>query len=133
MKLMIVDDSNIIRSRIARVCLQAPLHGLEIIGLARNGNEAVNVCVRKVPDLVTMDLTMPGMNGLECISALLALAPNLRILVVSALSDKATAIEALKRGAHGFLHKPFTDARLASALLELMDEPEANHVRSDRR
>ena len=121
MKLMIVDDSNIIRSRIARACLQPPLNRLEIIGLARNGNEAVNVCLRKAPDIVTMDLTMPGMNGLECITALVALAPNLRILVISALSDKATAIEALKRGAHGFLHKPFLDERLSSALLELMD------------
>ncbi len=121
MKLMIVDDSNIIRSRIARACLQPPLNQLEIIGLARNGNEAVNICLRKAPDIVTMDLTMPGMNGLECITALLALAPNLRILVISALSDKATAIEALKRGAHGFLHKPFSDERLSSALLELME------------
>lgn len=126
MKLLVVDDSNIIRSRIARVTLQPSLHGLEVVGLASNGNEAVDICLRKAPDIVTMDLTMPGMNGIECIEALLELAPHLRILVVSALSDKATAIEALKRGAHGYLHKPFTDARLASALLELM-EPEVDN------
>ncbi len=126
MKLMIVDDSNIIRSRIARATLQSSLQRLQIVGLACNGNEAVNICVRKAPDLVTMDLTMPGMNGIECIEALLELAPRLRILVISALSDKATAIEALKRGAHGYLHKPFTDARLASALVELMEDLEAD-------
>lgn len=127
MKLLIVDDSNIIRSRIARITLQSSLYGLEIVGLACNGDEAVDICLRRMPDLVTMDLTMPGMNGIECIDALLGLAPQLRILVVSALSDKATAIEALKHGAHGYMHKPFTDARLASALLELMEEPEANY------
>ncbi|MBI3774980.1 MAG: response regulator, partial [Gammaproteobacteria bacterium] len=66
------------------------------------------------------------------IAALLDIAPQLRILVVSALSDKATVIEALKRGAHGFLHKPFTDARLAGALLELMEEPGDDHGRHDR-
>ncbi len=127
MKLLIVDDSNIIRSRIARITLQSSLQGLEIVGLANNGNKAVDICLRKAPDIVTMDLTMPGMNGIECIEALLKRAPHLRILVVSALSDKATAIEALKRGAHGYLHKPFTDARLASALIELMDGLELKH------
>lgn len=132
MKLMIVDDSNIIRSRIARATLQSPLRGLEIVGLARNGNEAVDICLRKLPDIVTMDLTMPEMNGIECIEALLKFVPRLRILVVSALSDKATAIEALKRGAHGFLHKPFTDAKLASALMELMEGLETDHDRYDR-
>ncbi len=133
MKLLVVDDSNIIRSRIARATLQANLTNLEIVGLARNGDEAVDICLRRKPDLVTMDLTMPGMNGIECIDALLRVAPDLRILVVSALSDKATAIEALKRGAHGYLHKPFTDARLAEALVELMDGLEERHVRYDRR
>lgn len=132
MKLLIVDDSNIIRSRIARITLQSSVRGLEIVGLARNGNEAVDICTRKSPDLVTMDLTMPGMNGIECIEALLGIAPRLQILVVSALSDKTTVIEALKRGAHGFLHKPFTDARLANALTELMEGLEANHGRYDR-
>lgn len=133
MKLMIVDDSNIIRSRIARVTLQSNLRDVEIVGLARNGDEAVDICLRKMPDLATMDLTMPVMNGIECIEALLEFAPRLRILVVSALSDKATAIEALKRGAHGYLHKPFTDARLAEALTELMDGMEVRHARYDRR
>ncbi len=133
MKLMIVDDSNIIRSRIARVTMQSPLRGLELTGFARNGKEAVDLCLRKAPDLATMDLTMPGMNGIECIEALLKLAPQMRILVVSALGDKATAIEALKRGAHGFLHKPFTDARLIDALMELMDGLELKHGRHDRR
>ena len=132
MKLLIVDDSNIIRSRIARATLQSSVRGLDIVGLARNGNEAVDLCSRKSPDLVTMDLTMPGMNGIECIEALLGIAPHLHILVVSALSDKATVIEALKRGAHGFLHKPFTDVRLASALTELMEGLEADHGRYDR-
>ncbi len=133
MKLLVVDDSNIIRSRIARATLQSNLRGIEIVGLARNGDEAVDICLRRTPDIVTMDLTMPGMNGIECIAALLKFAPRLRILVVSALSDKTTAIEALKRGAHGYLHKPFTDARLAEALTELMDGLEVRHARSDRR
>ena len=120
-KLMIVDDSNIIRSRIARVALHPRLSGIEIVGLARNGREALDVCWLHSPDIVTMDLTMPEMDGIACIEQLISLDENLNILVVSALNDKATAIEALKRGARGFVHKPFSDEQLVSALLEVMD------------
>jgi two-component system chemotaxis response regulator CheY len=69
-----------------------------------------------------MDLTMPEMDGIACIQQLIALAPDLRILVVSALSDKATGIEALRQGARGFLCKPFTDQQLINALTELSED-----------
>ena len=120
MKLMIVDDSNIIRSRIARVVLHPELADIEIVGLARNGREALDVCWLHSPDIVTMDLTMPEMDGIACIEQLISLDEHLNILVVSALNDKTTAIEALKKGARGFLHKPFSDEQLVSALLEVM-------------
>jgi two-component system chemotaxis response regulator CheY len=118
-KLLIVDDSNIIRSRIARIALHPRLNNLNIVGLAKNGMEAVELCKRGAPDVVTMDLTMPEMDGISCIEILLRHYPKLNILVVSALSDKATAIAALKKGARGFLHKPFSDEQLVGALLEV--------------
>lgn len=121
MRLLIVDDSNIIRSRIARAALHPRLAGLSIIGMARNGREAMGICERLVPDVVTMDLTMPEMDGNACIREMVGRWPAVNVLVVSALSDKATAIDALKCGARGFLYKPFTDERLISALLEIMD------------
>jgi two-component system chemotaxis response regulator CheY len=116
---MIVDDSNIIRSRIARIALHPRMRSLSIVGLAKNGLEAVELCRRNRPDVVTMDLTMPEMDGIACIESLIADYPELSILVVSALSDKTTAISALKKGARGFLHKPFSDDQLVDALLEL--------------
>ena len=116
-KLMIVDDSRIIRRKIAR-CLED--HELEIIGRASNGVEAVEIFKETRPDLVTMDLTMPEMDGIECVETLVNLDPSVKILVVSALADKATAIEALKKGANGFLCKPFTDRELSDALSELI-------------
>ncbi|MCC4116300.1 response regulator [Aromatoleum toluclasticum] len=117
MKLLIVDDSNIIRSKIARALGS---RNLEVVGLARNGNEAVSLFARTRPDVVTMDLTMPEMDGIECIRRLLELNPDTLILVVSALADKATAIEALKLGAQGFLCKPFSEEDLAEAVEELI-------------
>ena len=119
MKLLIVDDSNIIRSRIARIALHPRLRNLSIVGLAKNGLEAIELCQRSQPDVVTMDLTMPEMDGIACIESLVADYPEVSILVVSALSDKTTAISALKKGARGFLHKPFSDEQLVDALLEL--------------
>lgn len=116
-KLMIVDDSRIIRRKIAR-CLGD--HRLEVIGRASNGAEAIRIFQETQPDVVTMDLTMPEMDGIECVEKLVTMDPTVRILVVSALADKATAIEALKKGANGFLCKPFTDYELSLALAELL-------------
>jgi len=116
---MIADDSNIVRSKIARALGQ---HGLSIIGLASNGREALELFRTARPEVVTMDLTMPEMDGIECIRQIRAIDPKVRILVVSALSDKATAIQALKEGAQGFLDKPFTEAELSDAIGELLGE-----------
>jgi two-component system chemotaxis response regulator CheY len=67
-----------------------------------------------------MDLTMPRMDGPACLEQLRSVLPNGRVLVVSALSDRATALKALTRGAHGFLLKPFSDEQLVESLRELM-------------
>jgi two-component system chemotaxis response regulator CheY len=109
-RLMIVDDSNIMRRHIER---SQQFDDLEVVELFK----------RTDPDVVTMDLTMPHMDGIECIAQLVALKPNVRILVISALADKATAVEAMEKGANGFLNKPFTDRQLNEALAELLRDP----------
>lgn len=119
MKLLIVDDSNMIRSRISRVVAAGGLKGVVIVGLARNGAEALRIAQTARPDVVTMDLTMPEMDGIECIPRLLKMDPRISILVVSALADRSTAIEALRLGARGFVAKPFSDQELQAALLEM--------------
>ena len=121
MRLLIVDDSNMIRTRISRVVQSGGLTGVVLAGLARNGAEALHIARAVRPDVVTMDLTMPEMDGIECIAALLKFDPSISILVVSALSDKSTAIKALKLGARGFVAKPFTDEELQIALLDVAD------------
>jgi two-component system chemotaxis response regulator CheY len=117
LKLLIVDDSNIMRRRIER---SQQFEELQVVGTAGNGIEALEMFRKTDPDVVTMDLTMPQMDGIECISQLVQLKPAVRILVISALADKATAVEAMERGANGFLNKPFTDRQLNEAIAELM-------------
>ncbi len=118
LKLMIVDDSNIIRRKIERA---SDRDMFEVVGSASNGREALQLLNEKSPDVVTMDLTMPEMDGIECVANLVARKPDIRILVVSALSDIDTGIEALEKGARGFLCKPFTDNQLREALCELTE------------
>lgn len=119
-RLMIVDDSNTIRNHIARLMVDSRLPGIEIVGLAGDGRKAVEMAGRTRPDYITMDLTMPHMDGEACIGEIAKLLPDARILVVSALSDKATALRAIAKGAHGFRHKPFSDETMIQSLLELM-------------
>ena len=119
LKLMIVDDSNIMRRRIER---SQQFDEIELVGTAGNGLEALELFRKADPDVVTMDLTMPQMDGIECISRLVELKPAVRILVISALADKATAVEAMEKGANGFLNKPFTDRQLNEAIADLIRE-----------
>ena len=117
LRLLIVDDSNIIRRRIER---SQRLPQLQVVGTARDGQEAVARFIETDPDVVTMDITMPHMNGIECVEKLVQMKPGVLILIVSALADKATAVEAMEKGANGFLNKPFSDRQLNEALEELL-------------
>jgi two-component system, chemotaxis family, chemotaxis protein CheY len=119
-RLLIVDDSNIMRRRIER---SQQFDELEVVGAAANGVEALELFHKTDPDLVTMDLTMPRMDGIECIEKIVRLKPQVRILVISALADKATAIDAMEKGANGFLNKPFTDRQLNDAIADLIRGP----------
>ncbi|HXW09886.1 MAG TPA: response regulator [Steroidobacteraceae bacterium] len=117
LRLLIVDDSNVIRRRIER---SQQIARLEVVGTANDGVTAIEEFRRTDPDVVTMDITMPQMDGIECVERLVSMKPHVLILVVSALADKATAVEAMEKGANGFLNKPFTDRQLNDALLELI-------------
>jgi two-component system, chemotaxis family, chemotaxis protein CheY len=117
MRVVIADDSNFIRSKISRA---STAYGLEVVGMAKNGQEAAALALTAKPDLMTMDITMPEMDGIEAIRRIRTVRSDVLILVVSALSDKATAIQALKEGAQGFLCKPFSEAELTDAIGELL-------------
>lgn len=121
MKILIVDDSMVIRRKIERCEYVANLAVNEDdIKQAANGVEAMSIFPQFRPDLVTMDLTMPEMDGVECVQQMIAQDPSARILVVSALSDKDTALQAIRHGARGFLPKPFTEEQLSESLEQVL-------------
>lgn len=114
---MIVDDSKIIRDRIQ---MAIENFDLEVLCTATNGQEAIDMFKKNQPDIITMDLTMPEVDGVEAVETIANISSTVLILVVSALADKATAIEAMTKGAHGFLCKPFTEQELTDALGKLI-------------
>lgn len=116
-RLMIVDDSNIIRNRIERSFSHTDI---EIVAVASNGVQALEKFIETKPDLITMDLTMPHMDGLECIQKIVEFGTGVSILVVSALSDQTTALQALQYGARGFVCKPFSEEELVNAINRLI-------------
>lgn len=128
--LMIVDDSSIIRNKIARTS-NLSNGRVRITCTAKNGIEAIAQCKKHMPDIVTMDITMPGMDGLQTIPKLLTIKPDVQILVVSALSDESTGLEALELGASGFVVKPFTEVELQKALDEIIEFMEEDDDEDD--
>ena len=118
-RLLIVDDSSTVRRSIERHILS---DRVTEIYQAANGREAMELFERYRPEFVTMDLTMPEMDGLTCISKMMALKPDTRLMVISALGDAETAIEAVERGANEYVVKPFSPEDLNLALANLVAE-----------
>jgi two-component system chemotaxis response regulator CheY len=116
-KLLIVDDSSTVRRSIERHIFS---DRVTEIYQAANGREAMELFERYRPEFVTMDLTMPEMDGLTCISKMMALKPDTRLMVISALGDAETAIEAVERGANEYVVKPFSAEDLNLALDNLV-------------
>ena len=116
-RLLIVDDSSTVRRSIERHILS---DRVTEIYQAANGREAMELFDRHRPEFVTMDLTMPEMDGLTCISKMMALKPDTRLMVISALGDAETAIEAVERGANEYVVKPFSAEDLNLALANLV-------------
>lgn len=103
-KIMVVDDS-----RIAQLQLQEILSGTdyEVVACCQSGEEALEMYDKVKPDLVTMDIVMPGMDGLQAARLLLQAHPDARVLMISSLAYDDTIHEADDIGAKGFVYKPF--------------------------
>lgn len=118
-KLMIVDDSALIRARIQN---EYDKDVFDIVAEASDGEEAIRQFIKSRPEVVTMDITMPNLDGIDTIEKLVEIDPAIKILVISALNDKATGMEALEKGAMGFIHKPFTPEELCNALELIIED-----------
>ncbi len=112
-KLMIVDDAAFMRVSIKKM-LEA--HDYEIVAEAENGREAVEKFSTANPDIITMDITMPDMNGIEALREIKKMDPNAKVVMVSAMGQETLIREAVLYGASSFIVKPFQRDKLVEVL-----------------
>lgn len=108
-RILIVDDAMIMRLRIREIAEQS---GWEVVGEAATGQQAIEMYTSLKPGLVTMDIVMPNLDGVEALRAIRTLDTKARICMVSALNQKEKLAECIQLGAIDFIVKPFDKARL---------------------
>ncbi|MCR5216973.1 MAG: response regulator [Lachnospiraceae bacterium] len=111
--ILIVDDSKTSRRMIRRV-LEAAGH--VIVAEASNGEEGVIAYQKERPDLVTMDVTMPVMDGIEALQVMLHEDPQAKVIMITALGQSERMVQAIKQGAIGFIAKPFQETEIINAV-----------------
>jgi two-component system, chemotaxis family, chemotaxis protein CheY len=114
---LICDDALFMRSMLADILKSA---GFEVVGEAKTGSEAVQCYQSLRPDLVTMDIVMPDMGGIDAVRAIVKDFPQARILMCSAMGQQALVIEAIQAGARDFVVKPFQPSRVLEAVQRVL-------------
>jgi len=115
-RVLIVDDAAFMRVSIKNMLSR---HDYEIVGEAENGKVAIIKYQELKPDIVTMDITMPEMDGLASLKEILALDPSANVIMVSAMGQESMVREAVLAGAKGFIVKPFKEDTILSAFQNL--------------
>jgi len=118
-KVMVVDDHELVRTGITRILNDAP--GIRVIAEAASGEEAIRVASEKHPDVVLMDVSMPGIGGLEATRKLAQLQPELKVIVVSVHADEPFPSRMLKAGASGYLTKGCAVEEIITAIKTVAD------------
>lgn len=116
MKVLLVDDNILTRSMIKDLLTEM---GHQVVGEAGDGDEAVKLFTELKPELVLLDLVMPGKTGLEALPELRALDPKAMIVMVTAVQQEVISQELMDKGATGILHKPFMYDELEALLKKL--------------
>ena len=110
---LVVDDTAFMRMTLKNILEKK---NYEVVAEAEDGKQAIDLYQQHTPDLVTMDITMPNMDGLTAIKEILGKDPQAKVIVVSAMGQKNLVIDALNAGAKDFVVKPFQPDRIEEAL-----------------
>lgn len=112
-KILIVDDAAFMRMMLRDILTK---NGFEVVGEAKDGLEAVEQYNKLRPDLVTMDVTMPNMDGVQAVKAIRQLDPNAKIIMCSAMGQKSVVMDSVLAGAKDFIIKPFQTEKVLEAI-----------------
>ena len=113
MRILIVDDASFVRMALGQILQE---DGHEIIGEAADGVEAIEKYKMLKPDLVTMDITMPVMGGIDSLKKIIEYDPNAKVIMCSAMGQQEFVFQAIEAGALDFIVKPFDKERIKEAI-----------------
>ena len=119
LKILVVDDSLIIRKKITKLSVEL---GHEVLYGAKNGQEAIEKYKELKPDLVTMDITMPDMDGIEAVKHIINENSKAKIIMVTSHGQEDMVIKSIKAGAVGYMLKPVTKDKLANSIGKIFSE-----------
>lgn len=117
-RVLVVDDAAFMRATLRDIFTRA---GYVVVGEAKNGREAVELYARHLPDLVTMDIVMPELSGIEAVRIITSSHPQARIIMCSAMGQQSLVIEAIQAGARDFVIKPFQASRVLEAAARTLE------------
>ena len=120
-RVLIVDDAIFMRSMLKDIMVR---HGYEVVGEAENGKEACEKYKELIPDLTTMDIVMPQMNGIEAVKEILKYDANAKIVMCSALGQEALVTESIEAGAKDFIVKPFSPDKVVKIVSQVVSSAE---------
>ena len=115
-RVLIVDDAAFMRMMIKDILEK---NGYDVVAEANNGIKAVEMYKKERPDIVTMDITMPDMDGIEAVKAIKEFDPSAKIIMCSAMGQQSMVMDAIRAGAKDFVVKPFQPDRVLEALSKL--------------
>ncbi len=115
---VITDDAIFMRTLLRKIIEQSDDY--EVVGEASNGHEAIDAAKKYQPDILTLDITMPEMDGIQAVKEVLNVSPKTRIIMVSAMGQQSMVIEAIKQGAKDFVVKPFDKSRVYQSIKNVL-------------
>ncbi len=118
-KILVVDDAKVVRMVVSQILKR---NGYQVIGEAANGREAFEKYKALKPDAVTMDITMPEVDGIQGLKDIIAYDNQAKVIMISALDQRDALAEAIRHGAADYVVKPFEDDRMVSALHEIFGD-----------
>jgi len=119
LKVLVVDDSLIIRKKIKKLVEKL---GHEVLYSAKDGQDAIDAYTKDKADLITMDITMPDMDGITAVKEIIKIDANAKIIMVTSHGQEDMVIKSIQSGAVGYMLKPVTEDKLATAIGEVFSE-----------
>ena len=117
-KFVVVDDAVFMRTLLKRMIEEGD--GYTVVGEAGNGYEAIEMAKKYSPDIMTLDITMPDLDGIQAVKEIVKVSPKTKIIMVSAMGQQSMVIEAIKNGAKDFVVKPFEKSRVMQAVKNVL-------------